>query len=187
MSTSDTLEENMLTHLLQRMHINNDADAEFSYWKDQFLLSVWIAALFAAATGAMIAVWPEGAGNAQMRTFARDVWTLFAELAFWFGFLCGLLWGAAKRLGAGLSGTLPWQPAHRLSPRSAAGRLLGQVACCFAFGGLFLLLTQQMAGFADAQMAALTAGLTPLVQACLASAAVLAALAIMSRERTKKQ
>lgn len=177
----------MLTHLLQRLHINSDIDAEFFYWKDHFQLSVWTAALFAAGTSAMIAIWPEGSGNQQMREFARDVWTLFAELAFWFGFLCGLLWAAAKRMGAGLSGTLPWQPAHRLSSRSVVARRLGQAGCCFAFGGSFLWFVQQMARYTDAYMAAQLHRLTPLTQACLTSAVVFGALTIMMRERVKER
>ncbi|HYD96970.1 MAG TPA: hypothetical protein VEC01_16700 [Noviherbaspirillum sp.] len=174
----------MMLDLLQRLPVNQDVDAEFSYWKAQFLLAAGLALAFTAAGGALIAFWPEGSGSAAVRAFVREMWTLFIELAFWLGFVVGLLWAAAKRIGASMAGTLPWQPAQRLSPRVSAARLLGQTACCLAFGGVLLWFTQQLARFGDAAVAAWLHGLSPLTQGCFAAAVVLTVMALALRPQS---
>ncbi|HEY0844955.1 MAG TPA: hypothetical protein VGE12_06285 [Noviherbaspirillum sp.] len=126
----------MATKLLQRLTINDDVDAEFLYWKNQFIFSAWTAVGFAGVTGFAIAAWPAGAGDPEMRAFARQFWTLLAECMFWLGFLLGLMWAGAKRFGGAISGTLPWQPAQQIGSKLARSRLLGQWAA-----GLFLLGT----------------------------------------------
>lgn len=161
-------------------------DAEFSFWKDHFLLSAWIAAGFGLGAAIMIVLWPEGSGDPEIRDFVRLVWTAFIELAFWFGFLLGLLWGAARRIGSGLSGTLPWQPAHQLSARSVASRLSGQVACCCLFGALFLWLTQQFAPMTNGAIAQLLHSLQTVTQFGFAAAVMLAFLALVLQERVKQ-
>ncbi|HJV73603.1 MAG TPA: hypothetical protein VJ654_05235 [Noviherbaspirillum sp.] len=176
----------MVLDFLKRLNINEDVDAEFNYWKDQFLVSVWMATGFALAIGTMIAFWPIDSGNAELRNFVRDFWTLFIECAFWFGFLLGLLWGAAKRIGSGLSATLPWQSIEQLSSRAATARFFGQWASGLALGGIFLWLTQQFGSRADAYVASLFAFLTPLITACLVSSAIFAGFAIIRREPSFK-
>lgn len=115
----------MKTNLLQHLAINDDVDAEFSYWKSQLLFAAAIATGFAIAAGIAIGLWPQGSGNAEMRDFVRNLWTLFVECAFWLGFLLGLLRGAAKRIVASLSGTLPWQSARPRPQRAVSARFFG--------------------------------------------------------------
>lgn len=118
-------------------------EAEFLFWKAQFVLSLWIAATFAAVTGVLIAFWPAGMGDAQLRAFVREVWPPFVEFALWFGFLIGLLWAAARRIGCAFAGTVPWEKTEDTRP-FAARRFLGQAACCLAFGASLLWMAQQL-------------------------------------------
>jgi len=173
-------------HLLQQLHINDDVDAEFEFWKTEFVHAIGLAVLFTAAAGVMIALWPEDSGNAQVRAFVRDLWTLFIELGFWFGFLVGLLWSGAKRVGAGMAGTLPWQTARQLSPRAGVARRLGQAACCFAFGGMLLWFAQQLARFGDTTAAAALHALAPFAQISLTSALVFGVMTLALRDRGEK-
>lgn len=163
--------------------INDDVGAEFSYWKSQFVFSLWMATGFAVGAGMLILIWPPGSGSSQLRAFVRDFWPLFVECAFWLGFLIGLLWGAAKRLGSGLSGIFPWQPRDRLSRKAVIARLSGQWASCLALAGIFLWITQKFIAASNVGMATLSADLTPLVQACLLAGAALATVALIGREQ----
>lgn len=172
-----------MTNPLRWLAINDDVDAEFIYWKDEFLFSSLTATGFGIGTAVLIALWPPGAGNPELRAFARDFWTLIAECAFWLGFLLAMLWGAAKRIGSGLSGILPWQPRHRLTRQAALLRWSGQWACWFALMSLFLWITLQVAKSAVAGLAALLPVLVPLTQVSLLLAAALATVAVAGRER----
>ena len=172
----------MTARFLQHMAINDDVDAEFLYWKNQFLFSAYAATGSAVTVGIMIALWPEGTGNAEVREFVRNLWTLFAECAFWFGFLAGLLWAAAKRIGSGLARTLPWQPARQLSPRATTARFFGQWAASFALAGIFLWITAQFGSAVDASVAGMFAALTPFIDACFGSAAIFATITLIRRE-----
>ena len=174
----------MVLDFLARLNINEDVDAEFNYWKEQFLFSVWTAIGFALATGILIILWPDGIGNSELRNFVRDFWTLFIECVFWLGFLLGLLWGAAKRIGSSLSATLPWQSIHQISPRAATARFFGQWASCLALAGIFLWLTQQLGSRADAYVASLFSFLTPLITTCFVSSAIFSGVAVIRRERS---
>lgn len=176
----------MMLDLFKRLNINEDVDAEFNYWKERFLFSVWSAIAFTLATATMILFWPNGSGSSELRNFVRDFWTLFIECAFWFGFLLGLLWGAAKRIGSSLSATLPWQSMDQLSSRAATARFFGQWASGLALAGIFLWLTQQLGARADANLASFFAFLTPLITACFTSSAIFAGIAIVRRERSYK-
>lgn len=124
----------MASSLLERLAINEDVEAEFLYWKKQFVSAAWTAVGFAVATGLAIAAWPTGTGDPEMRAFARHFWTLLAECMFWLGFLLGLLWAGAKRFGSAFSGTLPWQSKREIGRGLSRARLFGQWAV-----GLFLL------------------------------------------------
>lgn len=135
----------MATKLLQRLTINDDVDAEFLYWKNQFVFSAWTAVGFAVTTGFAIAAWPAGAGDPEMRTFARQFWTLLVECTFWLGFLLGLMWAGAKRFGGVFSGTLPWQPVQQIGWKLARSRLLGQCAACLFLLGTGFWLTEKIA------------------------------------------
>lgn len=173
----------METKLLRRLAINDDVDAEFSYWKDQFVFSAWLAVGFAGAAAAAIALWPEDGGNSALRSFTRQLWPVFVECAFWLGFLLGLLWGAAKRAGSVLSGTMPWLPQHRLTRRAAAARFSGQWAVFFALAASLLWVTRQFISPGAAATAVLFSTLTLLLQVCLWSAAACLLAAIAGRER----
>ena len=116
-------------------------EAEFSFWKTQFLQSTWIAAGGAVLAGALILSWPAGMGNLQLRTFVREVWPPFIECALWFGFLVGLLWAAARRIGCALAGTVPW--AQPVPSRPIVVRcFLGQGACCLVFTASLLWIVR---------------------------------------------
>ncbi len=176
----------MAASFLQRLGINGDVDAEFLYWKSHFLISVWIATGSAVAAGIMIAIWPEGSGSMDVRDFVRSVWTLFAECAFWFGFLAGLLWAAAKRIGSRLARTLPWQPVRQLSSRAATARFFGQWAAGFALAGIFLWITQQFGSVVDASVAGIFSALEPVTDACFGSAGIFAIIVLFRREPAHK-
>lgn len=163
--------------------INEDVDAEFSFWKKQFVHSAWTAVVTAFIVALLIAVWPQGSGNSELRDFARQIWPLFVECAFWLGFLLGLLWGAAKRAGTILSGTLPWQPRNRLSVRAAATRQFGQWAMFTALAASFLWISVQFGLPGEPSTAPLFTTLTLLMHTCLWFAAMFAVAAVAGRER----
>jgi hypothetical protein len=173
--------DKMNTMSLRRLAINEDVDAEFGYWKSQLLFSAWTATGSAVAVCAAIAFWPPGSGNPELRSFALQFWTLLAECAFWFGFLLGLLWGAARRLGAALAGSLPWQPLQRRDRRAVFSRFCGQGGVGFAMAGAFIWLAWRLAPLADAEIA--WSDPTPLTQVCLGVAAVLGVAAAITRNR----
>lgn len=162
--------------------INQDVDAEFNFWKTQFVHSAWMAVGVAVVVAFLIAVWPPGDGSSGLREFARDIWPLFVECGFWLGFLVGLLWSAAKRAGSALSGTLPWLPSQKLSARAAASRQFGQWAMFAALAGSLLWISVQFEPLWEARTAPVFTALTMLMQASLASAAVFAVIAIAGRE-----
>jgi len=162
--------------------INEDVDAEFSFWKTQFVHSAWTAVVTALTVALLIAVWPEGSGNAELRGFARQIWPLFVECGFWLGFLLGLLWGAAKRAGTLLSGTLPWLPRHQLSARAAATRHFGQWAIFAALAASFLWVSVQFRMPGEPSTAPFFTGLTLLMNTCLWFAAMFSVAAVAGRE-----
>jgi hypothetical protein len=169
----------MEMNFLQRLAVNDDATAELYYWKDQLLLAVCSAAGFVVATVVAIGFWPPDSGNPELRTFVRQFWSVFVECALWLGFLFGLLWGAAKRLGCGLAGSLPWQPL--LTRRAVITRYCGQAAASFALAAAFLWIVQQLGGLADAGTAMMFTRLAPLTSVCLGLAALCAIAAIIGR------
>lgn len=175
-----------MTSPLRHLAINDDVEAEFSFWKSHFLLSAWMAAGFALVGGTLIAIWPQDAGSAELRGFVQRVWPLFVEFAFWLGFLLGLLWGAARRLGCGLSGTLPWQPRQQMSKGTATARLFGHWASGLALAGLFLWIAARLAQLVppgDDGPAFFLAALQPLAQASFWCAALFAAATLALRLR----
>lgn len=163
--------------------INEDVEAEFSFWKKHFVISIWVAVGTAFSVAFLIAFWPAGSVNDELRDFARQIWPLFVECAFWLGFLLGLLWGAAKRAGSALSGTLPWLPPQLLSARAAASRQFGQWAMFTALAGCLLWISVQFGTPGQASTAAFFSTLTLLMHTCLWSAAVFGIVAIAGRER----
>lgn len=164
--------------------INDDVDAEFDYWKAEFVFSAWMAVGFGVAAGVLIAMWPQAAGDAEVRAFVRSLWTLFVECAFWLGFLLGLLWGAAKRLGSALSGVLPWQPRHRMTKRMAIARRAGQWGCWFALTGACLWIAVQFTAAVSGAVVQLASALASLAYICFALAAIGTAIALAGREWT---
>lgn len=112
---------------------------EFEFWKSSFLRSAGLASCSGVVTGLLILFWPCGAGNQELGTFARQIWTAFVECGFWFGFLVGLLWAASRRIGAALAGTHPWTPADENRLRGFA-RVFGQAGCAAAFAAVLLWL-----------------------------------------------
>jgi hypothetical protein len=171
--------DNMKTDFLQHLAINDDATAELHFWKDQLLLAVCSAAGFVLAALAAIAFWPPDSGNPELRAFVRQFWSLFIECALWLGFLLGLLWGAARRLGCALAGSLPWQPPP--GRRAAIVRGSGQAGACFALAALLLSIFRQLPGLAEAGTAPLLAALAMLTPACLGLAALCALAAVAGR------
>lgn len=164
--------------------INDDVDAEFDYWKAEFVFSAWMAVGFGVAAGVLIALWPQPAGNAEVHAFVRSLWTLFVECAFWLGFLLGLLWGAAKRFSSALSGVLPWQPWQRMTKRAAIARRAGQWGCWFALTGTCVWIAAQFAATVSGEVAPLGSVLASLAHFCFALAAIGAAIAVAGRERS---
>lgn len=163
--------------------INEDVDAEFSFWKEQFVQSAWAAVGTAVTVALLIGIWPQGNGNSELRDFARQIWPLFVECAFWLGFLLGLLWGAAKRAGTALSGTLPWLPRHRLSNRAAATRQFGQWAIFTGLAASFLWISVQFGVPGEPRTAPFFTILTLLMHTCLWFSAMFAVAAVAGRER----
>lgn len=155
-------------------------EAEFLFWKSQFVLSIWIAAAFAVITGVLIAVWPVDIGDAQFRAFVREMWPPFVEFALWFGLLIGLLWAAARRIGCALAGTVPWEKPDD-ARQIVTQRLLGQVACCLAFGASSLWMAQQFVLHMDGDHSTLLQLLTQAVRAGFVLAGVSGLLTIGPR------
>lgn len=155
-------------------------DAEFHFWKAHFVSAIWTALAFAIITGVLIACWPAGMGDVQFRAFVREVWPPFAEFALWFGFLMGLLWAAARRIGCALAGTVPWEK-PKDARSSVAHRFLGQAACCLAFGAASLWMAQQFVVHMDGDHSALLRMLTQAVHTGFALAGIAGVLTIGAR------
>lgn len=176
----------MAMDFLQRLAINDDVDAEFSYWKSQLVNTARMGTGFAVAAAALVALWPAGIGDPALRDFARTIWVLLVEFAFWFGFLAGLLWGGAKRLGSALSGVLPWLPARRLKPKDVQARFFGQTAAGFTLAGISFWLSHAVATPAAASLPGLLLVLGSLTQACLVLAVVAAIATLACRRKIER-
>lgn len=166
-----------------RWPINEDADQELRYWMNELFGALRIGAVFAVATGLLITALPKGE-NHPGGQFLGDFWPYLVECAFWLGMLIGMLWGAGKRMGSALAGTLPWQEPKE--ERAATGRFFGQWSAFAALMGFFLWFTPQVAlaaGMGD--MALLTAGFLPVSSACWIAAGVFALVALVSRKRPR--
>lgn len=163
--------------------INEDADRELRYWMNELLAALGLGAVFALATGIVIAVVPAGEGHPSGR-FLQDFWPYLVECTFWLGMFLGMLWGAGKRVGSALAGTLPWQEPRE--ERAATGRFFGQWSAFAALMGFFLWFTPQVAlaaGMGDVAM--FTAGFIPLSTACWIAAGVFAVVALANRQRPR--
>lgn len=161
--------------------INEDADSELRFWAKELLGALRLGLVFGVAMGIAIALLPGGEEGSGL-AFVKAMWASLVECALWLGIFLGLLWGAGKRLGAALAGTLPWQAA--VDERRATGRLFGQWAVMAALVGFFLWLALEVAGAAGMPaMAMLAAGLTPLMGACWLTAGLFALVAVASRRR----
>lgn len=166
-----------------RWAINEDADRELCYWMNELFAALKLGAVFAVATGILIAFLPKGDGHPGGE-FLGDFWPYVVECAFWLGMFVGMLWSAGKRMGSALAGTLPWQEPKE--ERAATGRFFGQWSAFTALAGFFLWFTPQVAlaaGLAD--MAAATAGFIPVSTACWIAAGVFAGVALFSRRRPR--
>lgn len=166
-----------------RWAINEDVDRELRYWINELLAALGLGAVFALATGFVIAVLPAGESHPGGE-FLQDFWPYLVECAFWLGMFLGMLWGAGKRLGSALAGTLPWQEPRE--ERAATGRFFGQWSAFAALMGFFLWFTPQVAlaaGMGD--MAMFAAGFIPLSTACWIAAGVFAVVALVSRQRPR--
>lgn len=177
----------MATSLLERLAINEDVESEFHYWKKQFVFAAWMAVCLAVATGVAIAVWPDGAGDQEMRAFARHFWTLFAECMFWLGFFLGLLWAGAKRFGSAFSGTLPWQSAKEIGRALAMARLFGQWSVCLLLLGVGFWLTGRIALMAGAEIAGALPALEAMNGAVFSGAALCGLAALFARRRARQR
>lgn len=167
--------------------INDDVDAEFHFWKDELLASLRLALLFAVATGALIGLWPAGDGRQQGLAFARDYWTYLVEAAFWLGYLIGLLWGAGKRLGAALAGSLPWAPPRADGGREATARFFGQWAAFFVLAGGLVYLARGLLAVVEPKLLAFGGALAPVQLAAFLTAAVFTLFALLARRRPQGQ
>lgn len=161
--------------------INEDADSELRFWMKELVGALRLGLVFGVATGVAIALLPGGEEGSGL-AFLQAMWASLVECAFWLGMFLGLLWGAGKRLGSALAGTLPWQAAA--DERRATGRLFGQWAAMAALIGFFLWLAGEIALAAGMQaMAMFTAGFTPLVTTCWIAAGLFALVAVATRRR----
>lgn len=166
-----------------RWNINEDADSELRFWMKQLLGALGLALVFGCATGLAIALLPEGEEGSAAE-FARVMWVYLVECAFWLGMFVGLLWGAGKRLGAALAGSLPWQASS--DERRATGRLFGQWAAFAALSGFFLWLAREIAAAAGMPaMAMFAGGFGPVMSACWLTAGLFALVAVASRSRRR--
>lgn len=164
-----------------RWSINEDADSELRFWMKEGVEALRLAMVFGVASGIAIACLPEGEEGSAL-AFVRAMWAYLVECAIWLGMFVGLLWGAAKRIGAALAGTLPWQELK--DERRATGRLFGQWAAFAALAGFFVWLTREVAVAAGMQaMALFAAGFTPMMYACWLTAGLFALVAAASRRR----
>lgn len=164
---------------IDRWKINEDADSELHYWIGALLVALRLGTAFALICGVAIAALPGGDAASE---FARDFWPWLVECAFWLGMLLGMLWGAGKRLGSSLAGTLPWLETP--DERVTAGRTFGHWAAFAVLLGFCLWLARQIALAASMQgMAELIDGLAPLATACWLSAGIFALVAAASRPR----
>lgn len=164
-----------------RWNINEDAEGELHYWVRQFQAALGLGAVFCVATGILIALMPQGETHPGAG-FAREFWPYLVECAFWLGMFLGMLWGAGKRMGSALAGTLPWQ--ELAEGRRSTGRFFGQWSALAALLGFFLWFTPQVAlaaGMGD--MARLTEGFLPFSSACWLAAVLFGAIALFSRRR----
>jgi hypothetical protein len=91
-----------------RWAVNDDLENEFRYWLRELLAALKQAAVFAFATGVLIACLPGGTGNLQA-AFVHDFWPYLVELAFWFGMFVAMAWSAIKRAATVVTGVLPWE------------------------------------------------------------------------------
>lgn len=169
-----------------RWAINEDADRELRYWMNELFAALRLGAVFALATGVLIALLPKGE-QYPGGEFLGDFWPVVVECAFWLGMFVGMLWGAGKRMGSALAGTLPWQEPK--GERAATGRFFGQWSAFAALLGFFLWFTPQVAlaaGMGD--MALFASGFLPLSSACWLAAGVFAVVALVSRQsrRTRR-
>ena len=164
-----------------RWGINEDADSELRFWAKELLGALRLGFVFGVATGIAIALLPGGEEGSGL-AFVEAMWASLVECALWLGMFVGLLWGAGKRLGAALAGTLPWQAV--LDERRATGRFFGQWAVVAALVGFFLWLALEVAKAAGmSALAMLAAGFTPLMSACWVTAGLFALVAVASRRR----
>lgn len=164
-----------------RWAINEDAESELRFWVNALVTAVGLGVFSAVASGIFITVLPPGEAGSGL-AFAHSFWPYLVECAFWLGMFLGLLWGAARRLGAALAGTLPWQELGE--GRVATGRQFGQWAACAALGGFFLWLMKAVAVAGGMQaMALFAAGFAPLISAAWLAAGVFALVAVASRRR----
>lgn len=165
---------------ISQWKINEDADSELRYWVQALLSALRTGTVLALACGLLIAALPVGGGPAS--EFARDFWPWLVECAFWLGMMLGMLWGAGKRLGSALAGTLPWVDTN--DERVASGRVFGHWAAFAALAGFCLWLARQIALAAGMHgMADLIANLAPLATACWLSAGIFAVVAGAGRAR----
>lgn len=163
-----------------RWNINEDADRELRFWMNELFAALKLGAFFAVATGVLIALLPKGEGHPGGE-FLGDFWPYVVECAFWLGMFVGMLWGAGKRMGSALAGTLPWQEPKE--ERAATGRFFGQWSAFAALMGFFLWFTPQVAHAAGmGGMALFTSGFLPLSTACWIAAGVFAGVALLSRK-----
>lgn len=172
-----------MERLLQWLPVNDDVEAELHYWVGQLRSALGLALAFAVATGVGIAVLPGEVGGGDGYAFLKEYWTYVTEAAFWLGMLSGLLWGAGKRFGSALAGSLPWHKAEECSEGEVQGRCFGQWGVFSALAGLGLWLAHEITVIASegGPAALFTSALEPLWSACFLSAAAFVALAAIGR------
>lgn len=161
--------------------VNDDVENEFRYWTRELMAALQVGAVFALATGVLIALLPRSAGHPGME-FARDYWPYLLEAAFWLGMLLAMLWSAGKRMGSALSGLLPWQAPS--GDRAGTGRFFGQWAAFAALVGFCVWLALEVSRAAAIEGgAALIEGLMPLAAASTVAAALFALVSVACRAR----
>ena len=104
--------------MFERWAVNDDLENEFRYWLRELMAALKQGAVFAVATGLLIALLPRGEA-ASATGFARDFWPYLVEVAFWFGMFVAMAWSAIKRAASLFTGVLPWEAERR---RAAAAR-----------------------------------------------------------------
>ncbi len=162
-----------------RWSVNDDVENEFRYWVRELLAALRLAAVFAVATGGLIALLPRVEGHPGF-VFLKDFWPYLVETAFWLGMFVGMLWSAGKRLGAGLAGTLPWKEAE--SSRADTGRFFGQWSAFAALLAFSLWLASHLAQAAQLDVARFIAdGLAPVITASWLAAGLFALISFACR------